>query len=131
MSYVQVSPSELVFNCTDGELLPANAFECQPIWLEMLQQTAEMSHQWSAFILPIVTDGRVARVSQVLLRSNADPEGRKSKAMDALLLEHTGHESQGRAIRGHTSEGSLASCVRRVHSSISHYQQSSWTMMIP
>lgn len=119
-SSVQVSPSELVFNCSDGELLPSNTFGCQPIWWEMLQQTGEMSHQWSAFILPFATDSGVARVARVLLRSSADPEGRRAQAMDAFLLEHEGHERGVRATLGKSSFILCCGCTPTASAIINH-----------
>ena len=95
MSWNEVSPSDFVLNCSNGELLPTNSFECQPIWLEMLQQTAELSHQWAVFTMPLSATSSTV----VLLRSSSEPISRRSKAMEAFLLSWEGEEAESLALQ--------------------------------
>ncbi|CAJ1418264.1 unnamed protein product [Effrenium voratum] len=73
-----VSPPELVLNCSNGQLVPTDTFECQPIWLQMLELAAEAAHTWSSFALGD---------QQVLLRAFADTELRLTRGCELFLLE--------------------------------------------
>ncbi|CAK8994520.1 unnamed protein product [Durusdinium trenchii] len=88
-----VSPLELVLNCSlSGTWSPSN-FECQPLWLEISEVSADWAHRWATFH---TGDGDGTRV---FLRVSAEVEKRKVKEMEAFLLEWQGSEFQSLGLR--------------------------------
>ncbi|CAE7363477.1 ACT1 [Symbiodinium sp. CCMP2592] len=80
-----VSPPLLQLNCSDGELLPTDSFDCQPLWLALADFPGAGPHTWSSF--------SAARGSY-LLRSTADQESRTASRLELYRLARHGQDQE-------------------------------------